>query len=291
MTSPFRAVTLPGGDWTLADGRCGEVFHPNLGAEREAELLYIGPWGLREILSIPRPEPVVVWDIGLGAAGNAGAVLQCWREVGVCPLELWSFDRDREALKAARLFREDHPEAFPWLRELPPELFADGDHLMQENRFGQRAEWRVIEGDFVTWAAAQETEAHRPFLVMVDLYSPEASVREWTLEHWRNVRRTLMADGPTRLIFHSRSTAVRVTLLLAGFWVGRGPELGAKEETTVALLGPKGLAEPLGVAFLEKVQRSTNSAPFRDHGLDRRGPIGPVDVAELVRHPQFCPPL
>ncbi|GAB4242850.1 MAG: hypothetical protein OHK005_06850 [Candidatus Methylacidiphilales bacterium] len=287
MNLLFRTVPLPGGDWTLADTRNGEVFHPRLGAEREAELLYVRPWGLRQALAQPSSDPVVVWDIGLGAAGNAAAVLHCWREVGARPLELWSFDRNRDALAAAKQFRENHPDSFNWLQDLPPELFAGVNRFQMENPEGQTAVWQVVEDDFVGWAARQPTGSHRPFLAMVDLYSPEASVHEWTLSHWRNIRRSLAEDAATRFVFHSRSTAVRVTLLLAGFWVGRGPSLGAKEETTVAALSLDRLSEPLGQAFLDKVCRSTNSAPFLADGHDRRGPIGESDRVTLLAHPQF----
>lgn len=282
-------MPLPGGNWTLADARCGEVFHPNLGAEQEAELLFIRPTGLREALAEAGAEPVVVWDVGLGAAGNACAVLRAWRELGRRPLELWSFDRDRLALRAARAFRMKEPGAFAWLEEVPEELFEDGEVVRMANRSGAQGVWRVVERDFVEWVAEQNCGAHGPFLVMMDLYSPEASIREWTLEHWKEVRRVMKAGAGTRLVFHSRSTAVRVTLLLAGFEVGRGPELGMKEETTVAALEVGQVERPLGKDFLEKVRRSTHAAPFRAGGRDRRGPIGEEDWVELSRRAQFRP--
>lgn len=287
MSSPFRTVRLPAGGWTLADIRCGEVFHPNLGAEEEAEQLYLRPWGLEMALAEPHLKPLVVWDVGFGAAGNGCAVLRLWKKVGQRPLHLWSFDRDRDALRHALAFRSTQPEAFPWLADLPFELAAGGSEAALAAGSGERGLWRLVEDDFVGWIMGQGTAAHGPFLVMMDLYSPEASTREWSLEHWREVRRVLAPSARTILVFHSRSTAVRTTLLLAGFWVGRGPRLGLKEETTVAVCEPEVPLDWLGWEFLAKVRRSTHAAPFRACPMGQRGPIQEEDWALLRSHPQF----
>ena len=72
---------------------------------------------------------------------------------------------------------------------------------------------------------------------------------------------------------------MRVALLLAGFFVGRGGATGEKHETTVAATDRELLAQPLGAEWLRRVERSTCGAPLRESGLGGR--ISPEDLAAL----------
>ena len=92
----------------------------------------------------------------------------------------------------------------------------------------------------------------------------------WTLQHFTKLRRNLDANRPCTLTSYSRSTAVRVTLVLAGFFVGRGAATGEKDETTVAATHRELLASPLGEDWLRRVRRSTRSGPLRDSGASPR---------------------
>ncbi len=67
---------------------------------------------------------------------------------------------------------------------------------------------------------------------------------------------------PCALPTYSRSTMLRVTLLLAGFYVGVGHATGEKDETTIAA-NDLGLIEaPLDARWLERVRRSTSAEPL-----------------------------
>jgi hypothetical protein len=55
---------------------------------------------------------------------------------------------------------------------------------------------------------------------------------------------------------------IRVTLLLAGFFVGHGTATGSKEETTVAANDPGLIEQPLNRAWLERAQRSGSAEPL-----------------------------
>lgn len=85
---------------------------------------------------------------------------------------------------------------------------------------------------------------------------------------------------------YTRSTSARVTMLMAGWFVGRGVPTGEKEETTVAANHMDLLKAPLDAAWLCRVRSSTNSSPLRgrDYGRD---PISRKDYAMLAAHPQF----
>ena len=85
---------------------------------------------------------------------------------------------------------------------------------------------------------------------------------------------------------YSRSTMLRVTLLLAGFYVGAGHATGEKEETTVAANTLALVAEPLNPAWLNRVRRSTSAEPLREP-VYRQAPLAAATWDELHRHPQF----
>jgi hypothetical protein len=109
----------------------------------------------------------------------------------------------------------------------------------------------------------------------------------WRLEHWQNMRRA--CGERCEIAFHSRSTALRVTLLLAGFYAGYGVSIGKKEETTVAATRRDLLQRPLDTAWLKMVKRSASAQPFCGDNYEQ-APISAEDYAELSLHPQFLGP-
>ncbi|HOQ60935.1 MAG TPA: MnmC family methyltransferase, partial [Vicinamibacterales bacterium] len=78
---------------------------------------------------------------------------------------------------------------------------------------------------------------------------------------------------------YSAATPTRVTLLLAGYFVGHGMSTGTKGETTVAATAAGLVQQPLGQRWLERWQRS--SAP---------GPHGGVltdEMQQIVRNGEY----
>ena len=64
--------------------------------------------------------------------------------------------------------------------------------------------------------------------------SPAANPAMWTQPLFSNLFQLLAPDRPCSLPTYSRSTMLRASLLLAGFYVGAGHATGEKEETTIA---------------------------------------------------------
>ena len=102
------------------------------------------------------------------------------------------------------------------------------------------------------------------------------------MEALRRVRQVLAPGGV--LSTYSASTRTRVTLLLAGFWVGAGAAAAAKKETTVASDGPAALVAPLGARWIQRWRRSSARAP---HGIAK---LTPEIEAAVLGHPQFRGP-
>lgn len=108
----------------------------------------------------------------------------------------------------------------------------------------------------------------------------------WTQPLFANLFQLLDPQRPCALTTFSRSTLIRVTLLLAGFFVGTGHPTGLKEETTVAANTLDLIAEPLDARWLERALRSHSAEPLREPIYSRK-PLLPATAEKLRRHPQF----
>jgi len=216
--------------------------------------------------------PFVVWDVGLGAAANAIAAIEVLAEEGGSrEIEMHSFDRTPEPLE----FAANHAGELGYLREwLAPvrELIANGTA-----QIGNVC-WKFHRGDFCE--IVREQPAPAPHAILYDPYSPRVNPGMWTLEHFTRLRRCLGPANPCTLTSYSRSTAVRVTLLLAGFFVGRGRATGEKDQTTVAATHRELLHDPIGSEWLGRVRRSTRGGPLREGRPG--GPISSGEYAALV---------
>lgn len=288
----YRLVTLPNGSQTVLALDYGERMHPGAGPAAEADALYVGQLGLRQRLAECQRE-FVVWDVGLGAAANALAVLRATRDQP-CPLRLVSFDTTLEPLR----FALRHAPALGYFRgyeDVVGRLLESGRHEFTDGQHAVR--WEVHPGDFPAWlqdrrrgdAAAQPAApGDAPDAVLFDPFSPARNPAMWTLPLFTDLFRTLSPERPCALATYSRSTLVRVTLLLAGFFVGRGRPSGLKEETTVAANTPALLESPLDAAWLRRARRSGSAEPLMQP-VYRQAPLSPQSWAGLLAHPQFQP--
>jgi queuine tRNA-ribosyltransferase len=190
---------------------------------------------------------------------------------GHAPVQIVSFERDLDPFRLALA----HQKEFPHLRHAPPPVLAargayGRDHLA----------WTLCEGDFLATFASQPV----PDVLFWDPFSSKVDAPLWSLDTFRRVFAAL--DRPAELFTYSASTAVRSSLLAAGFHVARGVASGPKAETTIALRPGPGadlsMHPLLGRAWLDRRARSTA----------RFGPdIAPELHAELERailaHAQF----
>jgi queuine tRNA-ribosyltransferase len=197
----------------------GEVFHSVNHPDEEAEQIYVAQsHGIRRAR---RGEPLVVWDIGLGAAHNAMALVRALDAApGHGDVELVSFEQDLDGLRLAL----SHGKHFAHLRHPAPNVLAVRGAF---ERPGLR--WRLVTGDFVETMPGQPA----PDVIFFDPFSQKVDVGLWSPATFRAVYAHL--TRPTELFTFSSSTAVRAAMLSAGFFVARGVPSGPKEETTIAL--------------------------------------------------------
>jgi hypothetical protein len=108
----------------------------------------------------------------------------------------------------------------------------------------------------------------------------------WTQSLFSDLFRLLEPARPCALATYSRSTLLRVTLLLAGFIVGRGRPIGHKDETTIAANTPGLIVDPLDRTWLERARRSGSAEPLWTP-IYRQARLTTETWERLRNHPQF----
>jgi len=281
--SGYKIVTLANGVQSVHSLAHGETFHPVIGPVAEAEALYVKQIRLVDRVRTHAGE-FVVWDVGLGAAANVLTVLRATRGIS-CSIRLISFDRTVEPLR----FALRHAESLGYLAGYERVLQALLErHQVSFCDAGQGVTWELHCGDFPTsLLKPRACQPPRPHAILFDAFSPATNPEMWTLDLFSNLFRLLDPGRPCVVPTYSRSTMLRVTLLLAGFYVGAGHATGEKEETTLAANSLELVGEPLDGHWLQRARRSTSAEPLRAP-VYRQARLAPETWERLQAHPQFA---
>jgi len=282
----YEVHTAPEGFASIRHLASGELMHSRTPPIEEARRLYVEQSHLAGRVRLPEgtapenAEPWVIWDVGLGAAANAMAAIHCYEEQAfngpVRPLRLISFENDLDSLKLARL----NNAVFPYLRHAGPDAILK--HGAWQSPAHAGLSWLLVCGDFLETMALAPAA---PDVIFFDMFSSKTHGDQWTPEAFRRLF-AVCGCRPAELFTYTCSTAIRATLLAAGFHVAKGRSTGEKLETTIALTpGACGAGcshEILGADWLEKWQRSGAKFPA---GIDAAGQ--PDFEQAILAHPQF----
>lgn len=270
----------------LSDGRYSvrsevhqETFHPQVGAQEEARCVYFRPMHLRERLQ-HSTDAFCVWDIGLGGAGNALNLIRDHQDLNA-RMVLHSFERCLKPL----VFALQHAPKLDYLHGFESYI----EQLIRDQRVifkvgDLELDWRLHMCDLREGYGQLSMKPRSADAIMYDPYSPAKNPELWSLPAFTRLREAL--SSPVTLATYSRSTSVRVGLLLAGFFVGRGGEVGEKEETTVAATLPDLVGPLLDEHWLKKIRNSTNGEPIRQVP-HTRSYLTSETWKRLLQHPQF----
>ncbi len=278
----YRIVKLASGAHSVHSLAHAETFHPVVGPVAEAEALYVRQLRLPERLGGHAGE-FVVWDVGLGAAANVITALRATRAVGG-RVRILSFDHTLEPME----FALEHTAHLEYLQGYEPHLrrlIRDGSVAFDDGAL--QVNWEVHVADFPTLIGQAAAEAFAPpHAVMFDAFSPAKNPTMWSQPLFARLFRRLDPARPCALPTYSRSTMLRATLLLAGFFVGVGHATGEKEETTIAANHLELVTEPLDHRWLQRARRSTSAEPMWEP-VYRQAPLAPETWEKLRQHPQF----
>lgn len=266
----------------------GEIMHSRTAPMEEARGLYVEQSNLAARVQLSGDEdastaaPLILWDVGLGAAANAMAAIDCYeRQAAAGPvraLQLISFENDLDALRLALRLQHE----FTYLRHAAPAS------ILTTGRWQSRAHaglsWMLLHGDFpATMTAAPAV----PDLIYYDMFSTRHSGDPWTLGTFQGILDACTGRA-MELYTYTCSTANRAALLAAGFYVAKGRSAGAKTETTIALTpaafrGPSGSRhELLAADWLRKWNRSAAKFPAEMPAAEH-----PAFERVILEHLQF----
>lgn len=257
----FQLHQRADGGYSVQHQDSGEVMHAVLDPREEARVLYLEQSQLLSRLEEPLDEPLVAWDVGLGAATNAMVLIDALERLAhkrgleappLRPLHLVSFERDMDALRLALM----HLDRFPWLKHPgPPTLLKEGYWQSRKAPI----QWTLLEGDFL----ARMSEAPSPELILYDPFSFKVDGPLWQLSSFEQLFARVRGRA-CELITYSHSTMVRSALLGAGFYLAAGVPVGVKEQTTIALT-PEAASRTshalLDRVWLAKWERSSKQFP------------------------------
>jgi tRNA U34 5-methylaminomethyl-2-thiouridine-forming methyltransferase MnmC len=279
----YRIVKLASGAHSVRSLFHHETFHPVIGPVAEAEALYVKQLNLRARIERHQDE-FVIWDVGLGAAANPITVLRAVRDLPI-RIRILSFDQTLEPLEFALSDVATLGYLHGYEEELKKLIHRHGIAFRDERA---DVNWTLSIGDFPTLIRTKLAEKWpKPEAILFDAYSPAKNPAMWTLPLFTRLYQLLDPKHPCAMPTYSRSTMLRVSLLLAGFYVGVGHATGEKEETTIAANSLDLITEPLGHAWLKRVRNSTSAEPLR-HPEYKQAPLSAETLARLEAHPQFA---
>lgn len=275
--SSFELVSLKRGGHSLRSLKNMETFHPLIGPAEEARILHISSQKIRERMSASNE--FHVWDVGFGAAANAIAVAGELKHFCGERAEIHSFDTTTAPIEFALAHAKDLVYLVGF-EELLKQLLRSG-----VVKINPTVTWLLHVGDFRDTLHLPQLPS--PHSILYDPYSPVHNPELWTLEHFENLYGTLDPAVPMLLTNYTRSTAMRVAMLLSGFCVGRGCAIGEKVETTVASNRLELISDPLDLNWLNRVRASGNASPLFKGLPYSQKPITPELFQRLLGCRQF----
>ena len=272
------------GDFVIADSAkgfssikqvsSGEIMHSITDPILEATALYAQQSRISERLVEHLENPLVIWDVGLGGAANAMAVVVAAEKllaqgISIRPLHIISFEIDLDPLRLALM----RPEKFQYLRHRAPYTLIKNKAWEHPS---QKISWELIVGDF----AETYPQSRRPDIIYYDPFSSKTGSPLWSHDTFAKIY-DHCKGVPTELYTFSCSTAIRAGLLSAGFFVAPGIPTGNRPETTVAY-SVKPQVPLLGIPWLRRWGRSRAQFPpgLSDEGQNQFG-------EKILGHSQF----
>jgi hypothetical protein len=238
LNERFEIIETLSGEKSIKDSLVQERLHP-AGPLYESQEIYIAQSRIKEKLSdMTRSCPLVLYDVGLGAAANGIAAVEAAYEVCGHKLKILSFENDLEIFR----FTLKNISSFPHLMKHEVLL-----NTLLENLFynDQWIEWEIMHGSFLDFI---KLDLAPPEIIFHDMYSPSKHRDLWDPQIFKRYFE-LARGGECTFVTYSQATWIRCGLRDAGFFVGHGKGLGMKRESTVASTNLKEIEKRWGQPF------------------------------------------
>lgn len=265
---------------TFAHKQTGQWLHGQVGPVREAQDLYVHPSGIAHTSL----EKVVIYDVGMGCAGQVLASWEAFRQNPLLKsLHVVSFDLDHLGLVALLENLEHMPHAIPYSESIQ-NLIASHEIVVHESH-QKTFKWTFLPGDFPEVLKEKRTylEKHPAHHIFYDFFSPSVHPHLWHSSVFRSLYQLCCREHGGQLYTYCSATAVRASLLAAGFYVGYGSASGTNKTTTLAHTHLEALQNPLTLRWKATFENSTKpyvpGEPESEHVQSR-----------LISHPQWLHP-
>lgn len=280
----FEIVTTTAGVLSIRNKIVNEIMHNPVGPWKEANELYIDQSRFKERLLKNDPSPLVLFDVGLGAAANALAALHCIKSLvesdsvdssRVRNLHIISFENNLSLLEFALLNSHHFPSMHDYREAM--RTLLDKDKWVSPCK---RITWELRHGDYLDFIKRETTP---PELVFFDPYSPSKNRDMWSLSSFESLFALVRTSNKAMSLFtYSIATPVRAAMLMAGFYVGYGKATGLKVETTQAATCLEELIEPLNARWWSRWNASHTKMPY-----DVLESEEAAFKERILSHPQF----
>ncbi len=226
----------------------GEIMHAASDPIVEAFNLYVDQPRIIEKL---KNRSLTIWDVGMGAATNAMALVRAIDETlkqrPLHRVRIVSFECDLDSMKLAA----KNAELFPYLKHpVPHQLLKNGSVS------NDRLDWTLHHGDFLELFA----DALMPDIIWYDPFSLKVDLPLWGVDVLTRIREKL-GEHRAELYTYTSSNRVRSRLMMAGFHVAKGIATPPKNATTRASTKPFPAGEGLDLAWFEQWKRGDTFVP------------------------------
>ena len=276
----YEIAQAAAGFFSIRQKSSGETMHSTEPPEVEAQKLYVDQSRLVE--RTKEESELVLWDVGMGAGTNVMMTIHAYEaavDAGhiLAPLKIYSFENDLNSLRLAL----SHLDRFKYLRHGAPNAILERGEWKSKK---YSVEWKLLTGDFLN----NLNLAPAPGVIYFDPFSLKSDGPLWQFSTFQRIHdyleRSQERPSYTELFTYSASTAVRSTLLAAGFYLAKGQSTGVKSETTIACTA--------GALPFRHQQMLTQEWWHRWQRSDAREPIASEGCSALYdkakSHPQFA---
>ncbi len=277
----YQLIESSQGFFSIGQCSSGEIMHSFVHPDEEARLLYAEQSHLGHRIREGGEQPLVLWDVGLGAAHNAMAAIANYEQLladghnGLRPLHIYSFENDLDSLRLAM----DHLLRFKHLWHSGP------SHILKRGQWSSadgRLLWKLLEGEF----PLRMQEVPAPHIVFYDPFSAKTNGPLWSLEAFTRLFKVCEEES-TEIFTYSASTPVRASLLAAGFTLAKGRPSAAKADTTIAMTPRIARANPFSREFLDRSWFGRWERSDRPYPEDLDSGLIPWFMGQVREHPQF----
>ena len=244
---PFKPIITDDASITVYDEWYQEAMHSLSGAYHEAVNMHVFPSGV-----LDKTGNIRVLDIGFGLGYNVCALLhEALKTTQDALYTVISLEKNRDVIYGMEnvRFNDERDEIYRLLKQSVAKGKIATEYVQHSIMFGDARQLLSL------------LPQHHFDIVFHDPFSPAKNPELWTVDFFKTLY-TRCSNGCV-MTTYSAAVHIRVAMRMAGFVVGKGPQVGRKKEGTIAAKG-NGYIVPLSEEYFERLTSEPKAIPFTD---------------------------